>query len=259
MTSESNPEALDECKTLLASSAELLAVTGRCPPESALLTHLRRVSTSSLRRLHFFLCLEPSPEEVLNETMGWVSPCLWRQTTLQGLKGKDRNGCYSCTQMTPNLSWLDSLFLTVLFLRFPRGARGRQTAELFSTRNAFRLGPDSPMQKVVGRERLWDQSEKEGAAAKRSQTWVPSTVCCSSEQPSLWSRHLHWRGAICLWLNFLLATVHQVESASWGTDTPQQREACTSRVWGSLISRGKFSATLGFKESLSRSLRGRRQ
>lgn len=80
MTSESNPEALDECKTLLASSAELLAMTGRRPPESALLTHLRRVSTSSLRCLHSFLCLEPSPEEVLNETMGWVSPCLWGKT-----------------------------------------------------------------------------------------------------------------------------------------------------------------------------------
>ena len=76
MTSESKPEALDESMTLLAPSAELLAMPGREPTESALLTHLIHVSTSSIRCLDFFLCLELSPEEVLNETMGWVSLCL---------------------------------------------------------------------------------------------------------------------------------------------------------------------------------------
>ena len=55
--------------------------------------------------------------------------------------------------MTPHLSRLDSLLLplmeNIVFPRFPRGARGRQV----TTGDVFRLEPEPPRQKVVGRER----------------------------------------------------------------------------------------------------------
>ena len=59
-----------------------------------------------------------------------------------------------------------------------------------------------------------------------------------------------------MWQNFSLATVHQAQSGFLDMDISQHSKACI-RVWGSQISRGKVSTTLGFRVSLSRSMRGR--
>lgn len=118
----------------------------------------------------------------------------------------------------PHLSRLDPSLLppmeNIVFPRFARGAGRRQTAELFTTRDGFRWEPDSPRQKVVGRERWWSQSETEGSVASKSQVCVPNTL-------SAFAGHVQ---RACGWI--FIGKVRRVESMSRGIDTPLQREAC---------------------------------
>ena len=217
MTSESKPEALDESMTLLAPSAESLASPGRGPPESALLTHLIHVSTSSIRCLNFFLCLSWAQRRYSMKPWGGCL-CVCRrvgQTTLQGVKGEKGSGCHGCTTSLLDPSLLP-LMENIVFPRFPRGAGRRQTAELFTTRDGFSWEPDSLRQKVVGRERWWSQSETEGSVASKSQVCVPDTL-------STFTGHVQ---CACGWI--FIGKVRWVESTSRGIDTPLQREACNT-------------------------------
>ena len=60
------------------------------------------------------------------------------QTTLQGVKGEKGSGCYSCTPSLLIGPIASPSYVEHCIPRFLRGAGGRQTAELFTTRDGFR-------------------------------------------------------------------------------------------------------------------------
>lgn len=105
---------------------------------------------------------------------------------------------------------------------------------------------------------LWEgapNSEKKGGAPRKSQGIGTGygELLLRARQSCHEADTFPGDVGIYVWLNFSLETVRQVESVSLGVDTPQQREACTSRVWGSQLSGEKILAILRFTASLSRS------
>lgn len=133
------------------------------------------------------------------------------QTTLQGVKGEKGSGCYSCTPSLLIGPIASPSYVEHCIPRFPRGAGGRQTAELFTTRDGFRWEAEGGGQREM-MEPEWD---------RRLCGQQVTGVCA-------WhTEHLHWTRAMCMWLNFF-GKIRRVESTSWGIDTPSQRKACNA-------------------------------